>query len=135
MWVSKLFGAFFPTLFDVPRVVAANGGPSTKLIAVWRTSGGQRFQNCRSVFTILDLAVIERIVLRGFIAGQATRSSGAVWKQPPLLYANRVAIIEELGRIAHTVSEPTKLDWSLYGALISRFAMQPKSLITGGNRL
>jgi hypothetical protein len=33
------------------------------------------------VFTILDLAVIERTRLRGFIAGQATRSSDApeVW--------------------------------------------------------
>jgi len=51
------------------------------LVAVWKTSGGQRFQNYRSVFTILDLAVIERTRLRGFIAGQATRSSDApeVW--------------------------------------------------------
>jgi hypothetical protein len=43
----------------------------------------QRFQNYRSIFTILDLAVIERTCLRGFIAGQAARSSDApeVWNQ------------------------------------------------------
>jgi hypothetical protein len=53
------------------------------LVAVSKTSGGQRFQNYRSVFTILDLAVIERPRLRGFIAGLATRSSYApeVWNQ------------------------------------------------------
>ena len=35
------------------------------------------------MFTILDLAVIERTCLRAFIAGQATRSRGApeVWNQ------------------------------------------------------
>ena len=33
-----------------------------------------------SVFTILDLAVIEWTCLRAFIAGQATRTSG-VWNQ------------------------------------------------------
>jgi AspBHI-like restriction endonuclease len=53
------------------------------LVAVWKTSRGQRFQNYRSVFTILDLAVIERTRLRGFLASQATRSSDApeVWKR------------------------------------------------------
>jgi len=52
-------------------------------VAVWKTSQGQRFQNYRSVFTILDLVVIERARLRGFLAGQATRSSDAleVWKR------------------------------------------------------
>ena len=53
------------------------------LVAVWKTAGRQRFQNYRSVFTILDLAVIESTVSRGFIADQATRSSDApeVWNQ------------------------------------------------------
>ena len=53
------------------------------LVAVWKTSRGQRFQNYRSVFTILDLAVIERARLRGFLAGHATRSSDApeVWNR------------------------------------------------------
>jgi hypothetical protein len=42
-----------------------------------------RFQNYRSIFTILDLAVIERTRLRSFIAGQAARSRDApeVWNQ------------------------------------------------------
>jgi len=50
---------------------------------VWKTSGGRRFQNYRSIFTILDLAVIERTRLRSFIAGQAAWSSDApeVWNQ------------------------------------------------------
>src|SRR5260221_7539179 len=47
------------------------------LVAVWKTSLGQRFQNYRSVFTILDLAVIERAHLLSFIGGMGSRVSDA----------------------------------------------------------
>jgi hypothetical protein len=34
--------------------------PSEDLVAIWRTSGDQRFQNYRSTFTILDVATVRR---------------------------------------------------------------------------
>jgi Restriction endonuclease AspBHI N-terminal len=67
--------------------LAIPGHPSLSatedLVAVWKTSGGQRFQNYRSVFTILDVAIIERPLLSGFISGSDTRVSQApdIWKQ------------------------------------------------------
>ncbi len=46
------------------RGLAAPGSPSKSqvedLIAIWKTSGGKRFQNYLAVFTILDVPVIER---------------------------------------------------------------------------
>jgi hypothetical protein len=68
------------------------------LVAVWKTSGGQRFQNYRSVFTILDIAVIERKLLNEFISGSDTRLSQSpdVWKQWVLT-----------GRYRPLTSEPT----------------------------
>jgi hypothetical protein len=50
------------------------------LVAVWKTSGGQRFQNYRSVFTILDIAVIERKRLQGFLAGNSS-DAPVIWNQ------------------------------------------------------
>lgn len=39
------------------------------LVAVWKSSGGQRFQNYRSVFTILDIPVISRKWVDDLAAG------------------------------------------------------------------
>jgi len=50
------------------------------LVAVWKTSGSQRFQNYRSVFTILDIAVIERKRLQGFLAGNSS-DAPVIWNQ------------------------------------------------------
>jgi NAD(P)-dependent dehydrogenase (short-subunit alcohol dehydrogenase family) len=44
--------------FAVPGAI---GIPQTEdLVAIWRTEAGQRFQNYRAVFTILDVAGIAR---------------------------------------------------------------------------
>src|SRR5688572_30353438 len=44
--------------------LAAPGFPSlpatSDLVAVWKTAAGQRFQNYRAVFTVLDVPVISR---------------------------------------------------------------------------
>ena len=50
------------------------------LVAVWKTSGSQRFQNYRSVFTILDIAVLERKRLQGFLAGNSS-DAPVIWNQ------------------------------------------------------
>jgi len=44
------------------------GLPATEdLLAIWKTSSGERFQNYRSVFTILDIAVISRAWIESLI--------------------------------------------------------------------
>jgi len=44
--------------------------PAEDLIAIWRTSGGERFQNYRATFTILDIATVPRAWLNELAAGQ-----------------------------------------------------------------
>jgi len=58
------------------------GLPSTAdLVAVWKTTKGQRFQNYRAVFTVLDAPVIARSWLLELAAGNAGAASApAPWK-------------------------------------------------------
>lgn len=51
------------------------------LVAVWKTTDGQRFQNYRAVFTILDIAVVSREWINDILAG-VTNSQYAppVWR-------------------------------------------------------
>jgi hypothetical protein len=44
--------------------------PADDLVAVWRTSGGERFQNYRSLFTILDVGVVRRTWLDALAFGE-----------------------------------------------------------------
>src|SRR5665213_3643615 len=57
------------------------GLPATSdLIAVWKTSEGQRFQNYRSTFTILDVPVVSRAWLDDIATGDGlTTSAQAAW--------------------------------------------------------
>lgn len=53
-----------------------SGLPATSdLVAVWKTSEGQRFQNYRSTFTILDVPVVPRAWLRDIAAGHGMTSN------------------------------------------------------------
>lgn len=59
------------------------GLPSTAdLVAVWRTSEGQRFQNYRSAFTVLDVPVISRTWLKdlGSASGLSLASAPLAWQ-------------------------------------------------------
>lgn len=52
------------------------------LIAVWKTTKGQRFQNYRSVFTILDVPVVPRTWLQFLSNGEpAINNAPAAWTQ------------------------------------------------------
>ncbi|MHC2842815.1 restriction endonuclease [Bradyrhizobium diazoefficiens] len=42
---------------------------SEELVAIWRTAGGQRFQNYRARFTVLDAPVVSRAWIDSLIAG------------------------------------------------------------------
>lgn len=48
------------------------------LVAVWKSSGGQRFQNYRSAFTILDVPVVSRRWIDDLAAGNPITSNAPV---------------------------------------------------------
>ena len=48
---------------------------SEELVAIWRTAAGQRFQNYRARFTVLDASVISREWIDGLIAGEPEDSA------------------------------------------------------------
>jgi hypothetical protein len=58
------------------------GMPATEdLVAVWKSSEGQRFQNYRAVFTILDVAHVSRAWIADIEAGTPfTANAPSVWK-------------------------------------------------------
>jgi hypothetical protein len=54
---------------------------SEDLVAIWRTSGDQRFQNCRARFTILDVGEVTRAWLEDILAGNAhTANAPTAWR-------------------------------------------------------
>lgn len=62
------------------------GLPATSdLVAVWKTTGGQRFQNYRAVFTVLDVPVLPRAWLQdiasGRLLGPSTPKAWIDWVQ------------------------------------------------------
>jgi hypothetical protein len=55
--------------------------PTEDLVVVWKTTGGERFQNYRAVFTILDAAVISREWIRANGSGvPASAPPPTVWR-------------------------------------------------------
>ena len=56
--------------------------PTADLVAVWKTSGGQRFQNYQAVFTILDVPRITRAWINALNAGEPLSAYVPVpWKE------------------------------------------------------
>lgn len=54
--------------------------PTADLVAVWKTTEGQRFQNYRSVFTVLDAGVISRAWIDDLASGRSlTANAPAAW--------------------------------------------------------
>ena len=45
--------------------------PAEDLVAIWKTKSGQRFQNYKAIFTILDIPIIERKWINDLISGNA----------------------------------------------------------------
>ena len=64
-------------------VPGLGGLPATEdLIAVWKTSDGQRFQNYRAVFTILDIPQVCRAWIDDLIAGKtASLHAPVAWRE------------------------------------------------------
>ncbi len=76
------------------------GLPATAdLVAVWKTSERQRFQNYRAVFTVLDVPVVPRAWLNGLAdSGHPMNSTPPAWSE-----------WVSLGRYKALVSEPTTI--------------------------
>jgi hypothetical protein len=56
--------------------------PTDDLVAVWKSSGGERFQNYKAIFTILDEAVVSRAWVNDLRAGNPLSSNcPAAWKK------------------------------------------------------
>lgn len=54
--------------------------PTADLVAVWKTTEGQRFQNYRAVFTVLDVPVVKRAWIEDLAAAQPiTTNAPAAW--------------------------------------------------------
>ena len=66
------------------RGLAVPGHPSLPatedLVAVWKTTEGQRFQNYRAVFTILDEAHVSRKWISSICAGHDPLASPVTWR-------------------------------------------------------
>jgi hypothetical protein len=61
-----------------------NLAPEDELVAIWRSTEGERFQNYRATFTVLDTSTIPRPWLRAVIAGEPTTTASDcpnVWKK------------------------------------------------------
>lgn len=68
------------------RGLAAPGapglGPTEDLVAIWKAKEGERFQNYRAMFTILDTALVPRIWIRGIEHGRVlSESCPTVWRE------------------------------------------------------
>src|SRR5262249_49170364 len=54
--------------------------PTDDLIAIWRTTAGQRFQNYRATFTLLDCGIITRRWINALVTdGQESRDAPGAW--------------------------------------------------------
>lgn len=66
------------------RGLAVPGSPALAatedLVALWKTTEGQRFQNYKAVFTILDEAVIPRAWIHAMGRGEASELAPETWK-------------------------------------------------------
>jgi hypothetical protein len=66
------------------RGLAVPGSPALAttedLLAIWKTTEGQRFQNYKAVFTILDEAVIPRAWIHAVGRGEASELAPSAWK-------------------------------------------------------
>lgn len=103
--------------------------PSTEdLVAVWKTSGSERFQNYRAVFTILDAAVIKREWIQclddGIGNAPLAPTAWSAWVRTGFaksLEAPRTHLIRSQKEQLPTSEE----DWALIAAIRNRYENNP----------
>lgn len=98
------------------------------LVAVWKSSGGQRFQNYRSVFTILDVPVVSRSWIKDLAAGNPVTADApkewADWRRTGK-YRPLAAEPTTVIRTIEDQSPDTALKASLLGCVWNHFKEAP----------
>lgn len=98
------------------------------LVAVWKSTDGQRFQNYRSTFTILDAPVISRAWIADLSAGNAnTNNAPKAWLEWVAAGAYR-ALVSEPTTVIRSVEQQTPdtpLKTSLLECIWSHFKDAP----------
>jgi len=114
--VTKADRAKIPPFFIFKKLATANGSRSVQfkgiavpgypgvsatedLVAVWKTTDGQRFQNYKSLFTVLDIATLSRGWVIDILAGNANS------EQAPKVWRDWI----DKGHYAPLKSEPTTI--------------------------
>jgi hypothetical protein len=113
---TKADRAKIPPFFIFKKLATANGSRSVQfkgiavpgypgvsatedLVAVWKTTDGQRFQNYKSLFTVLDIATLSRDWVSDILAGNANSVHA------PKVWLDWIGI----GTYAPLKSEPTTI--------------------------
>jgi hypothetical protein len=91
--------------------------PEEELVAVWRTTGGHRFQNYRAHFTVLDLPVVSRHWMNETLAGDPLGPNcPSVWRTwvdgvfVPLEAPNSVVVRRRVEQLPTTVVGRTLIE-------------------------
>lgn len=98
------------------------------LVAVWKSSGGQRFQNYRSVFTILDISVVSRRWIDDLAVGNpVTANAPKAWTDW-LAFGKYFPLAAKPTTVIRTIedqSPDTSLKASLLGCVWHHFKETP----------
>jgi hypothetical protein len=112
--------------------IAVPGHPTLSatedLVAIWKTTRNQRFQNYRSVFTILDAAVIKRVWLNELIAGRRTMENAPTAWSEWVRTGRCRALISESTTVIRSVEDQTPdtpIKAEILSAVHSHFAESP----------
>lgn len=81
--------------------------PTEDLVAVWKTSGGQRFQNYRATFTILDVPVVKREWISSLLEESNDQTHLPQPLQSWITHGKYTALTSEPTTTIRTVAEQT----------------------------
>lgn len=127
--VFRKAGLYRDVQFLGLAVPGAQGMPSTQdLVAVWRHASGQRFQNYRAVFTILDVSVLKRAWLDDLRAGTSlTGNTPPEWRA--WINGGQPIALRSVPVITHRTREEQlpadAADRSMLEAVYERFSSAP----------
>ena len=104
--------------------------PTEDLVALWKSSEGQRFQNYRAVFTVLDVQTVTRKWIEDLRAGRPLRDhSPKAWLQ--WVKRGKYAALRAEPTLEHrTVEEQTPktaLEQEIIYAIYSYFQQHPSA--------
>lgn len=100
---------------------------SEDLVAIWKAENGERYQNYRARFSILDAPEIRQAWLQQVLAGapqNAAPSAWTVWRESGSIQALRAEAVVH-GRSRLEQLPKTALEWEILRAVYEHFRTQP----------